>query len=202
MSTLALPLAILLAPACVEPHRPEIAYELAREALALGEASYQDVPPSAALSILNIGDADLVVTAKDVSGEGSDLLELPLDADFLTLATGTSVSIEVTLSKDASNWTTRNDFTSELILEIGSFWDDPTAWGESPEWDSVDVSVPITFELLCDLDGDGFDADACAGEDCDDEDPLVWPGAPEAPTDVIDYDCDGQTGGTSAEPPP
>lgn len=38
-----------------------------------------------------------------------------------------------------------------------------------------------------DADHDGF----TAGEDCDDADPFVHPGAPDAPGDGLDADCDG-----------
>ena len=45
---------------------------------------------------------------------------------------------------------------------------------------------------LCDVDGDGFDAEACGGSDCDDEDAAAFPDAPEL-GDGVDRDCDGDT---------
>ena len=41
-----------------------------------------------------------------------------------------------------------------------------------------------------DLDGDGHDALADGGDDCDDDDPDVFPGADEQ-CDDVDHDCDG-----------
>ena len=78
------------------------------------------------------------------------------------------------------------------------------------EWDSETVpDGPITLgleaifasgakktvhtDLLvsnCDLDGDGHPAYACGGDDCDDSNAGVHPGAPE-PADGLDNDCNG-----------
>jgi hypothetical protein len=44
---------------------------------------------------------------------------------------------------------------------------------------------------LDDIDGDGYIADNCGGDDCDDNDPLVNPGAAELACDYVDNDCDG-----------
>lgn len=48
--------------------------------------------------------------------------------------------------------------------------------------------IPLFGLVACggDADYDGFTDD-----DCDDEDALVYPGAPDAPGDGIDADCDG-----------
>jgi hypothetical protein len=42
----------------------------------------------------------------------------------------------------------------------------------------------------CDRDGDGYLSLACGGDDCNDTDPTIHPGAPE-PCDGKDHDCNG-----------
>lgn len=44
---------------------------------------------------------------------------------------------------------------------------------------------------LTDVDGDGQDATAVGGHDCDDADPATYAGATEIPYDGVDQDCDG-----------
>ncbi len=44
-----------------------------------------------------------------------------------------------------------------------------------------------------DDDGDGYDDEACGGDDCDDTDPAVNPGAEEVCVGGIDEDCDDLT---------
>jgi len=42
-----------------------------------------------------------------------------------------------------------------------------------------------------DVDGDGYDGEAHGGEDCDDTDPDIYPGATEIWYDGVDSDCNG-----------
>jgi hypothetical protein len=49
----------------------------------------------------------------------------------------------------------------------------------------------LEFFLCGDGDGDGFASASCGGADCDDANPLIYPGALEVCGDGIDDDCDG-----------
>jgi hypothetical protein len=51
--------------------------------------------------------------------------------------------------------------------------------------------TPAEVDAAKDRDGDGFRAVEAGGEDCDDSDPAVHPGALELCTDAVDSDCDG-----------
>ena len=45
--------------------------------------------------------------------------------------------------------------------------------------------------LIRDVDEDGFEREACGGDDCDDSNADAFPGGTEDCTDSADNDCDG-----------
>jgi hypothetical protein len=74
-----------------------------------------------------------------------------------------------------------------------------SATSEGEEWrctvtpsdgDDDGASAVVSVFVGCDSDGDGFDGPICGGEDCDDSDPDIRPGAVEIWYDGIDQDCD------------
>jgi len=51
--------------------------------------------------------------------------------------------------------------------------------------------IALSGQAIADADGDGYDAMAVGGDDCNDSDPDVHPGAAEVWADGLDNDCDG-----------
>ena len=73
----------------------------------------------------------------------------------------------------------------------------PTIYPGAPEiaGDGIDQDCDGQDLQLCsDVDGDGYFAEASCGTpvDCNDNNPTIYPGAPEIAGDGIDQDCDGQ----------
>ncbi len=78
--------------------------------------------------------------------------------------------------------------------ELMAVIDDPDDALECDETDN-EISLglwpyPASGDLW-DNDGDGYVRDTCGGDDCDDYDPSIYPGAEEISDDGIDQDCDG-----------
>ena len=52
-------------------------------------------------------------------------------------------------------------------------------------------STPVRAQCPMDADGDGHISAACGGDDCNDSNAAVYPGATEIPGDGVDENCDG-----------
>jgi hypothetical protein len=79
--------------------------------------------------------------------------------------------------------------------DSGSTWSYCDAGGtDHAAGDSYDTGSEWTLVVGSDADGDGYFAIASGGDDCDDGDAGINPGATDSSTDGIDQDCDGVDG--------
>lgn len=83
------------------------------------------------------------------------------------------------------------------VLELGAGGTSTLNLGFAPlDWEDVratlligEAPVALIGTILRDADGDGVNAQAAGGEDCDDADATVFPGAADTCGDGVDADC-------------
>lgn len=133
-----------------------------------------DLEPGGVASIAvrasNLGSADVTVTSVSIDAPFSQTAAPPL-----TIGPGSSTQFSVRLVP-----TTYGSWQGALTV----------AW--SPEGgDEQTVSCGFSGRVRSDHDEDGFDGTDAGGDDCDDDDADVHPGAADAWYDGVDADCDG-----------
>jgi len=90
---------------------------------------------------------------------------------------------------DNGRWETYNTFpTSNSHIEVEGVWSEDRDEFYDDWWFTF---RDITTSSCGDVDGDGIPGVDCGGDDCDDDDPAVYPGADELCANGIDDDCDG-----------
>lgn len=99
---------------------------------------------------------------------------------------GADTVMAVSQPSSASSARTPNDVI--LSGDVNMFLDDCS--GYSTFGHNVTLWENLYLGLCGDADGDGHDDDTCGGDDCDDSNRAVYPGAAEVVADSIDQDCD------------
>lgn len=137
--------------------------------------------------IRRFADADVTIQ----SAVGGFLSAVNADSTTLVLsATATDLSRwQISTTKDGT-WIAQNVSTG--------LWLDADRRGKSDRVDLTDDPHEPdghwwihVVEILADRDGDGFEGPRGSNEDCDDDNPLINPGADEIPGNGVDEDCDG-----------
>ena len=201
---LALSLPLLLA-ACAsdtEPFAPQLQIRVPGDVngdavadLALPSTVRDGEAASRTIELENVGASVIWVSTSLPTGEGAERLDVDL-APFTTIAPEQRWPVTIRLTPSRVQWAT-GAWEPTLALEArylfsGQAVDEPEVppVNENPDPQAVVYNVRVTYDIDCDLDGDGVDAFACAGQDCNDDDDAILPGAAET-CNFIDDDCDG-----------
>ena len=156
--------------------------------LDLGQVSYADAPPSAALEIVQDSGGSITVHAFEVEGRGANLITLTGAPEAgAELGDGRALTLVVGVTEELEQWAT--GFYQPILVLSGC--DTEKNGSSCPAHAVQSVEVPLYLSVRCDLDADGFDDLACGGTDCADDDASISPGA-EDTCNSFDDDCDGQ----------
>ncbi|MCB9761354.1 MAG: hypothetical protein H6739_16045 [Alphaproteobacteria bacterium] len=140
---------------------------LDRREIAFGEAEDVNVLLQSSFVVQNNGQGDLNISGWDIG----EPFQVPYSE--LTVRAGQSVQVTVIFQPDAYT-----SYDQSLVLTSN----DP---------DEPEVEIVLTGSVITDRDGDGHDRPEAGGDDCDDEDAEVYPGASEEWYDGVDENCDG-----------
>ena len=153
------------------------------------------------------GDLDLVSAGELWVNGGSDhhWLQVQLQGNGLTgpvMPVGAQVRLETeagVLARQLEVGTGEGNQNADVLhFGLGDHRDPVTLtvlWPDGSEQTLPDVAVDqqVVVAQCGDWDRDGAWSQACGGDDCDDEDAGVYPGASEAWYDDLDADCAGDS---------
>lgn len=131
-------------------------------------------------------------------GGGAAFLEVqgvPPGTVGLVLAPRQSVSLQVRVATSTQVprelWT-GGKYVALLHFQVGGSGvvDAETNTTDINSYRTITKEIQLSFELNCDLDGDGAEAEACGGSDCNDHASLIGPDEDEA-CDGFDNNCSG-----------
>lgn len=190
---------------CTEPGPTKLDYILSNESVDLGVVTYdEDALPEWAVTVQNNMAVILTMSATAITGSPEDIVVFKSGAEPLVqVEPGETGSVYIAVSGTRMSSWTDGDFQWSLALAMSadvpvqsSTITDTAAYGAPTERVSESLTVPITLEIECDIDGDGVEAAACeaSGGDCDDRSTVVYgasgadAGHPEL-CDGLDNDC-------------
>jgi len=162
---------------------------------ALGVACNKDAADTGDMAAA-AGDPDISVTPDFIDyGLGVAGNQVPAQITITNQGTGlleTTISTTAPFSVDV----TARNLEPGAELTINVIWY-PTTYevfsGEvcvdSNDPDTPQICIGLSGEVVGDADGDGHFRPDAGGEDCDDDDPNTYPGAPETWYDDVDQDC-------------
>ncbi len=133
------------------------------------------------LSITNNGEGTATLSEPSFGGSGASVFGMESRPWPFALASGASLALQVSYSPTAVG-----DDSATLVFSRDSD-------GTAEELLQVSLSGTGAPVPGADADGDGYASDQDGGDDCDDTDPNVNPGATEVCGDGVDNDCDGTT---------
>ncbi len=121
------------------------------------------------INVTNTGADDLVIETVTT--------EAPFSANPLSVTVAPSGTSQITVSVTSNAYA---NFAEDLIFATN----DP---------DNATLVVQLRAHTIIDADGDGYDRLDADGDDCDDDDNAVNPGANELWYDGVDQNCDGES---------
>ncbi|MCB9663409.1 MAG: putative metal-binding motif-containing protein [Alphaproteobacteria bacterium] len=176
---------------------PVPVFGLYPQAVTLTPVAYTDSGSTEELvSVLNETYFPLVVRNLEVIGPGASFLTWgTIQGGQQTLQIRDVLAIPVKVrpptDQEVRRWSS-GTFQATMKFEVaGSGAIDAETQKFDPDAEErVQVEVPISFSIVCDLDQDGYDSTRCSGgRDCDDAQPSTNPDAIEY-CDGVDSDCD------------
>jgi hypothetical protein len=161
----------------------------------LASADFVDGNATLDVTLANTGVSNANIQSVGWAGESPDWLKITQDDD-VTLAPGDVSVLQLSFHEaDLATWEDQR-----LVLVVKATGSSNVGCGAAiPVALEANIPVFLMEPSACDGDKDGYDAQACGGPDCDDDDATVNPMADEV-CNATDDDCNGVVDDNPSDP--